>query len=161
MCQRRVGLWAFGPGASGEDDRPRRQFDLLKEHRPYCPYVVRSTIVPSLPMPSRYSAVLNGAVTSTGTPLSGAPSGQDAPVEGWRAILSIVLKCRKRSIVTRGGNFGAPTGSSISLPPEDVEVDRVEALVDGVKKRGVCVSIFIILNDLINHLPGKGITEVC
>ncbi|EJD06936.1 zf-C3HC-domain-containing protein [Fomitiporia mediterranea MF3/22] len=27
---------------------PKRQFDLLKEHRPFCPYVVRSTVVPSL-----------------------------------------------------------------------------------------------------------------
>jgi hypothetical protein len=91
MCQRRVGLWAFGPRAVEKENRPQRQFDLLKEHRPYCPYVVRSTIVPSFPMPSGHSAVLNGANGTAGGSL------QDVPIEGWRAMLSIVLKARKRS----------------------------------------------------------------
>jgi len=127
MCQRRVGLWAFRPG---DEEGTRRQFDLLKEHRPYCPYTVRSTVVPSLPTPSGHSAIMNGAVTSSGAPLS---SVENAPVEGWRAILSIILKSKKRS------NFSRHTSSTHPADDEDMEVDRVEAMVDGVKRTGVCV----------------------
>ena len=144
MCQRRVGLWAFGPQAVEKENRPQRQFDLLKEHRPYCPYVVRSTIVPSFPMPSGHSAVLNGANANANGAAGGSP--QDAPIEGWRAMLSIVLKAKKRSFygggrsVATAGNV-APSGANGSaesfVTVDQMEVDRVEAMVEGVKKRGV------------------------
>jgi hypothetical protein len=138
MCQRRVGLWAFGPQAVEKENRPQRQFDLLKEHRPYCPYVIRSTIVPSFPMPSGHSAVLNGA--------NGNGSLQDVPIEGWRAMLSIVLKTRKRSFY--GANRSAASVGSVNVcgtngstesfvNVDEMEVDRVEVMVEGVKKRGV------------------------
>lgn len=140
MCQRRVGLWAFGPQAVERENRAQRQFDLLKEHRPYCPYVVRSAIVPSFPMPSGHSAVLNGA--------NGSGNGnlQDASIEGWRAMLSIVLKAKKRPFhganrsvtavgpVPTGGANGS-TESFVNI--DEMEVDRVEVMVEGVKKRGV------------------------
>ena len=138
MCQRRVGLWAFGPQAVEKENRPQRQFDLLKEHRPYCPYVVRSTIIPSFPMASGHSAVPNGA--------NGNGNLQDVPIEGWRAMLSIVLKTRKRPFygpnrsVTAVGPLavGGANGSTESfVNVDDMEVDRVEAMVEGVKKRGV------------------------
>jgi len=90
-------------------------------------------------MPSGHSAILNGAITATGAPLPGAPVGQDTPVEGWRAILSIILKCRKRTIGSRRTSSMAirPVGSESSLPVEgEMDVDRVEAMVDGVKKQG-------------------------
>ena len=142
LCQRRVGLWAFGPQAVEKENRPQRQFDLLKEHRPYCPYVVRSTIVPSFPTSSGHSAVLNGA--------NGNGNLQDAPTEGWRAMLSIVLKTRKRSFYGAGRNsaaagsvaVGGGNGSTESfVNVDDMEVDRVEVMVEGVKKRGVSVSL--------------------
>ena len=144
MCQRRVGLWAFGPQAVEKDNRPQRQFDLLKEHRPYCPYVVRSTIVPSFPMPSGHSAVLNGASGKANGSVGG--NSQDSPIEGWRAMLSIVLRTRKRSFYGAGRNAsgaasmasGGATGSNESFVTVDqMEVDPVEAMVEGVKKRGV------------------------
>lgn len=137
LCQRRVGLWAFGPQAVEKENRPQRQFDLLKEHRPYCPYVVRSTIVPNFPMPSGHSAVLNGA--------NGNGNLQETPIEGWRALLSIVSKARKRSFY--GSNKSAATAGPVLVDGangstesfvnvDDMEVDRVEAMVEGVKKRG-------------------------
>jgi len=144
MCQRRVGLWAFGPQAVEKENRPQRQFDLLKEHRPYCPYVVRSTIVPSFPMPSGHSAVLNGANGNANGIVGGGL--QDAPIEGWRAMLSIVLKTRKRSFYGTGRNMsttgpvapGETSGSAESFVTADhMEVDHVEVMVEGVKKRGV------------------------
>ena len=154
MCQRRVGLWAFGPQAVEKENRPQRQFDLLKEHRPYCPYVVRSTIVPSFPMPSGHSAILNGANGNTNGSVGG--SLQDAPIEGWRALLSIVLKARKRSFYGAARNMGPPepvapaeanssTESFVNI--DQMEVDRVEAMVEGVKKRGVS---FLLLYTLIS-----------
>ncbi|KAG1747130.1 C3HC zinc finger-like-domain-containing protein [Suillus paluster] len=60
LCQRRVGLWAFTPQSAPlpqdgslppRSSTKERQFDVLNEHRSYCPYVVRSTMVPKLPMP--------------------------------------------------------------------------------------------------------------
>ncbi len=73
LCQRRVGLWAFkipplegqvvSDGAAGPSTPRRstqkRQFDVLKEHRSYCPYVARSTTLPGPPrasLPSTPSA---------------------------------------------------------------------------------------------------------
>lgn len=64
MCQRRIGLWAFGVSFTSPDSssmnsppalaqntsaRPQRQLDILREHRSYCPYVVKSTPLTSLP----------------------------------------------------------------------------------------------------------------
>jgi len=140
MCQRRVGLWAFGPQAVEKENRPQRRFDLLKEHRPYCPYVVRSTIVPNFPMPSGHSAILNGANGNGGV----GGNLQEVPIEGWRAMLSIVLKARKRSFYGTGKNVaaepvaaGRANGSAESFVTVDqMDVDRVEAMVEGVKKRG-------------------------
>ena len=137
MCQRRVGLWAFGPQAVAKENRPQRQFDLLKEHRPYCPYVVRSTIVPSFPMSSGHGANGNG---------NAGGNLQDVPTDGWKAMLSIVLKARKRSFYGAGRNMstvgsiatGDMNGSAESFVDVDrEEVDRVEVMVEGVKKRGV------------------------
>ena len=161
MCQRRVGLWAFGPQAVEKENRPQRQFDLLKEHRPYCPYVVRSTIVPSFPMSSGHSAILNGA---NGNGNVGGNS-QDTPIEGWRAMLSIVLKARKRSFygaVRSAGPTGGVNGSNESFVNVDQEeVDRVEMMVEGVKKRGVSLlfsntSALTLVSDLCSRVSRGG-----
>jgi len=92
-------------------------------------------------MSSGHSAILNGASGN------GNVSGnlRDVPIEGWRAMLSIVLKARKRSFYGAGRNVGtagpvAPGGANGSTESfVDVEEeDRVEVMVEGVKKRGVC-----------------------
>ncbi|KAF8896576.1 C3HC zinc finger-like-domain-containing protein [Infundibulicybe gibba] len=141
LCQRRVGLWAFAPpvepkaapeplatpstAADGEGPSTpapvrkesvlvgaqQRAFDLLKEHRSYCPYVVRSTVVPSLPVPasglksastSSFGASIGTSAFSrlarsgsslggTGAGAGGSGSGGTA-LEGWRAVLSMVTR---------------------------------------------------------------------
>ena len=93
-------------------------------------------------MPSGHSAVLGGA---SGNGNAGGNLQQDVPIEGWRAMLSIVLKARKRSFYGAGRSGGilgpvAPdgvNGSTESFVNVDEEVDRVEVMVEGVKKRGV------------------------
>src|SRR6266404_2406751 len=66
LCHRRLGLWAIistprmnrasENGPSTAEPPKARQFDLLREHRPYCPYVVRSTTIPSLPVAPSHAA---------------------------------------------------------------------------------------------------------
>lgn len=68
-------------------------------------------------------------------------------------MLSIVLKARKRSFYGAGRSGGsagpvAPhgaNGSTESFVNVDEEVDRVEVMVDGVKKRGVSFFLFDVL----------------
>ncbi|KAI0779112.1 C3HC zinc finger-like-domain-containing protein, partial [Irpex lacteus] len=151
LCQRRVGLWAFLPPAplsssasangegGSEKEVQRRQFDVLKEHRSYCPYVVRSTNVPSLPIPPQQ-------LSSSSTSLLGTPG----ELEGWRAVLSVVLRygathgqrlglglnySGRSSVDSVRGNGGE--GASVGGEGEgEREVDAVAAMVEGVKTRG-------------------------
>ncbi|KAK7454599.1 hypothetical protein VKT23_011351 [Stygiomarasmius scandens] len=126
LCQRRVGLWAFVPPSidvSGENpssqstnSSKQRSFDLLKEHRSYCPYVVRSTVVPSLPTNASTSQ-LNGNLS-----LNGA-------LEGWKAVLTVVLRHGIAQRHQLGGN-AAGTDSTSEV------MDGVQAMVQGVKNRG-------------------------
>jgi len=122
----------------------QRQFDLLKEHRSYCPYVVKSTVVPSLPSFNAAASSANGASGAPGTaaaPLN-HPSG---PLEGWRAVLAVLLRYgmaqRQRAEhdvlkrVTSGGP-AAGTGAAEEAEEEQAELDNVKAMVDGVKQCG-------------------------
>ncbi|KAI0926010.1 hypothetical protein AcV5_008590 [Taiwanofungus camphoratus] len=161
LCQRRVGLWAFIatsqsngkapametrlPQANGTRSQSRRQLDVLREHRSYCPYVVRSTVLPSMPVPSPAHARSESAASlmSPSITLFGDTSGA---VEGWRALLTVVL----RHGIARRQRLGlnrVPNGRRVSHDAEDegasgraqespVEVDPVEAMVTGVKTRG-------------------------
>ncbi|KAF7330464.1 hypothetical protein MVEN_02485500 [Mycena venus] len=156
LCQRRVGLWAFAPPTEispppaprpGVQARAQRQFDLLKEHRSYCPYVVRSTLVPSLPAePPSASASSTANVNG-----SGAGAGM---LEGWRAVLAVVLRyglgqrqreartaaaLRRRISVDGVGGDTAMDVDGENGNGEDVTgggVDKVEAMVESVKARG-------------------------
>lgn len=143
LCQRRIGLWAFTlphvdspqtpiPGADAADAHvnnispspktaPERQFDLLKEHRSYCPYVVRSTVIPALPLPLAANVSL---------PNANAQFDSDV-MEGWRAVLTIVLR------------YGVGQRKRIGLDwirgdqeVETMEIDEVKAMVDRVKAYG-------------------------
>ncbi|KAJ7034949.1 zf-C3HC-domain-containing protein [Mycena alexandri] len=134
LCQRRVGLWAFAPPPaepgtpppSGRAPPPQRHFDLLKEHRSFCPYVVRSTLVPTLP--------------SAEPP---APSQTAAPgvLEGWRAVLAVVLRygmgqrARQRRTASASGD-GAMDVDGDGAGTDRDSVDGVEAMVESVKSRG-------------------------
>ncbi|KAJ6544769.1 zf-C3HC-domain-containing protein [Mycena vulgaris] len=125
LCQRRVGLWAFAPPpaepstppALARPPIPQRHFDLLKEHRSFCPYVVRSTVVPSLPAP--------------------APAAPSAGVlEGWRAVLTVVLRyglAQRRRKLPEGGDAAMDVDGDEAA---DADVGSVEAMVASVKTRG-------------------------
>ncbi|KAG1750702.1 C3HC zinc finger-like-domain-containing protein, partial [Suillus lakei] len=130
LCQRRVGLWAFTPQStlSPQDGSPpphpstkKRHFDVLNEHRSYCPYVVPSTVVPKLPiLPT--------------SPIS-ANALADGAIEGWRAVLTVVLRHglseRQRSVrLSLSGGDNAVTHGI------DDELEGVEAMVAGVKSKG-------------------------
>ncbi|KAG9049118.1 hypothetical protein FS837_011130 [Tulasnella sp. UAMH 9824] len=131
FCLRRVGLWSFrsdiatneslvsvagqapsvGEGETGPSTEtfPVRSLDVVKEHRNYCPYVTRSTVVPvpvfSEPLQraplSRSASVgsggslrkslsssLSNALLSGGSVRSKPDSNE--PIEGWKALLTLV-----------------------------------------------------------------------
>ncbi|KAN0092853.1 C3HC zinc finger-like domain containing protein [Tylopilus felleus] len=124
LCQRRVGLWGYymnGAATPSAQDEPstsllhehQKEFDLVKEHRSYCPYVVCSSLVPSF---------------------SQSPSA-DSPgsvIEGWRAVLTVVQRY-ELSQRQRLSRFlpGDDSGSQASA-----ELKGVEAMVAGVKTNG-------------------------
>jgi hypothetical protein len=176
LCHRRLGLWAVGlaPRASyppnGENagsalPQKARQIDLLREHRPYCPYVVRSTTVPSLPVTptnSMHTRVPSSTPSFTSflslssTSHAQVDAQQSNAVEGWRAVLIVVLRYRmgqwqrqkaSRSVTERGNGEPDMTQHQENIvapvtPPETGEeswtvVDPVEAMIEGVKSRGV------------------------
>ena len=183
LCQRRVGLWAFSspPSENGTTHEPqtpaphpgdaasprsatppparkslpKRQFDLLKEHRSYCPYVIRSTLVPSLPLPPSNNPVYaHNRSGSTSSQLNGQTSN-DA-VEGWRAVLTVVLRYGKGQRQRMGLDLlgGSPDiqGNGEGTP---MEVDGVKAMVAGVKSRGVSISILCKLASLFIFIREK------
>ena len=139
---------------------PQRAFDLLKEHRSYCPYTVRSTIVPSLPIPppattpntpkrssSMSSFIFNGRKNSSTTSLSqlnGSVNAEGGPgsLEGWRAVLTVVLRYGMAEKQRVEYNFLSrrEDGSGVEGRgdgEEGMEIDNVKAMVHGVKAHGV------------------------
>ncbi|EMD31351.1 hypothetical protein CERSUDRAFT_119917 [Gelatoporia subvermispora B] len=154
LCQRRVGLWAFLPQRTGTEAatsspprlEPQRHLDLLREHRSYCPYVVRSTVLPAAPTPPP-AATPNGraspAMSSSSVNLI---NGQLDAVDGWRAVLTVVMRYgmaqkqrwRLRRLSLQREEEEAPAGAITAPIPEaePIEVDHVEAMVAGVKSRG-------------------------
>jgi hypothetical protein len=136
LCHRRLGLWAIisTPRASRTtEDSPStavppkaRQLDLLREHRPYCPYVVRSTTIPSLPIAPANAAHTRAAsstpsftsfLSSSNASHTQVDTQQPGAVEGWRAVLMVVLRYRmgqwQRRKVSKGLR-SRPTASQIN-----------------------------------------------
>ncbi|KAH9949974.1 zf-C3HC-domain-containing protein [Amylocystis lapponica] len=157
LCQRRVGLWAFipapyangrsaSPGSEPQEvakTQPQRQLDILGQHRAYCPYIVRSTAAPSMPRPLTHGRSDSQASLMNSSTIS--VNGQPGAVEGWRAVLTVVLRHgivrRQRLGLARvpsgrwtGESAGA--GASGEMEESPYEVDPVEAMVAGVKTRG-------------------------
>ena len=151
LCQRRIGVWAFLPPAPPSNDssqagsqstQPRRQFDVLKEHRSYCPYVVRSTVVPTLPVPANSGNITGRASPIFVSPSSSNVSGQPGSVEGWRAVWTVITRYgvlqRQRFGLYRTNTDRSILGLGQGHPEEDGEMeDEVQAMVAGVKKHGV------------------------
>jgi hypothetical protein len=150
LCQRQVGLWTFTSAVNGHSSTPNspspsfsfsgpslsRQFDVLKEHRPHCPFVVKSTYLPTISIPSRNA--------SSNTPTS---ASQDLLrplpfVEGWRALMSVISRSQWRRAVssTNPGSSIVSTpvseaGNPFEIVPQDQEVDEVKEIVKDVKSR--------------------------
>ena len=100
-------------------------------------------MAPSFPTPFGHSAVLDGACGKANGSISG--NSQDAPIKEWRAMLSITLKARKRSLYGTGRNIsgavsvasgGATSSNRLFVTADQMEVD-IEVIVEGVEKRGV------------------------
>ncbi|KDR79018.1 hypothetical protein GALMADRAFT_1365977, partial [Galerina marginata CBS 339.88] len=167
LCQRRIGLWTFSarppddepdtsmtqssegdvpnsPAPRPKKPLPRRAFDLLKEHRSYCPYVVRSTVIPSLPVPQTpatpgRSSGSNGHASSSSLSYFNGRNGVPSALEGWRAVLTIVLRYGMAQKQRVEYNFLAPKDPAAQEGEQDsdsMEVDNVKAMVTGVKARG-------------------------
>ncbi|KAG6328042.1 hypothetical protein ID866_11047 [Astraeus odoratus] len=109
----------FGSTAKPTRMRPRKPFDLVKEHRSYCPYVVRSTAVPSLP-----SAASLTATTA---------NNDGGLMEGWRAVLAIV----QRNGLSGRQRLARFTGNTGTVEQgRDEELEGVGVMVAGVKSKG-------------------------
>lgn len=169
LCQRRIGLWAFipqphtngdaipmpsGPSSAGETtSQPRRQLDVLREHRSYCPYVVKSTVLPSPPVlpviRPQIPTTRAESYTLGSNPSLSQVNGQPQATEGWRAVMSMVLRhgaTRKQRLGQSSGlvetHATASSGNaSVFVEGEVQELDQVGAMMEGVKARGVRPSI--------------------
>lgn len=196
LCQRRIGLWGFitrpalaTPEASTnstDESRavsatsphrpirplPQRSFDLLKEHRSFCPYTVRSTVVPSLPVPpqvsSRTSTSTSGHASTTSLSQFSLKSDGSPSMEGWRAVLTVVLRygMAQKQRVEYNFLMRRDTRSSIAESAEEgtdeMEVDSVKAMVAGVKSRGVRFIALILTICFANLVfPGQGFASIC
>ncbi|KAF8628033.1 hypothetical protein AX15_004148 [Amanita polypyramis BW_CC] len=157
LCQRRIGLWAFTPRSSDNEGNtaareginetspagrnkamPQRPLDLLKEHRSFCPYVVRSTVVPSLPLLPSSVAGTNQLGTNhhqRNTSSASQITVNGGSLEGWRAVLTTVvrygMKQRVVGDVLSSKMFTQDFDNNYSM-----EVDAVKAMVTGVKRQG-------------------------
>lgn len=127
LCQRRVGLWAFAPPlvapnppelVSGEPPVPTvvrtppspspRSLDVLREHRTFCPYVIRTT------------------------PLTIPNDEPTTEVEGWKAIVGIITRGKQRPSIgdaTAGGLFQEPNSGGKGV---EGAVNRVKRSPGGV-----------------------------
>jgi hypothetical protein len=143
---------------------PKRQLDLLKEHRSYCPYVVRSTLVPSLPSSSSSNPVYgHSRSSSTSSQLNGQTGNGE--MEGWRAVLTVLLRYGKAQRQRMGLNYLGAGSVEIGGESENegmpMEVDGVKSMVAGVKSRGVCVvATCIWLPNTNVHSSGKRSTQI-
>lgn len=131
LCQRRVGLWGYSRSetttSSTQDDSSSptsrehpKPFDLVKEHRSYCPYIVRSSAVPTFSQSPTADSLGN-------------------LVEGWRAVLTVVQRY-ELSQRQRLSRFLANDDPDSQAP--STELKGVEAMVAGVKTNGVSSKIF-------------------
>ncbi|KAH9945349.1 zf-C3HC-domain-containing protein [Epithele typhae] len=155
LCQRRVGLWTYVPKPTEEDDpmtgqpaqstpaRPQPTLDILQQHRPYCAYVVRSSFIPTMPAPP--TPIINGHSRSSSAASTASVSlvsngfGAQSAMEGWRAVINVVLRYgtvqRQRLGMNRSQSAQVDDGCAF-VEGQTEEVDAVDAMVAGVKRSG-------------------------
>jgi Rsm1-like len=101
LCQRQIATWNFPSstmshqslGSDNARQHQTRTFDVLREHRTHCPYVVKATLSPFLaPMSVPY--VHEGAPDIRDMALN--PSME--LLEGWRVHLRILLRSEWRRV---------------------------------------------------------------
>ena len=148
--------------------KPQPSLNVLQEHRPYCAYVVRTSVMPAAPAPAAAPAQQNGHQRSASLPAVPVGAGASGMVEGWRAVLSVVMRHgavqRQRLGLSRVQSAQVP-GTAVPAGDAEVEMEgnSIEAMVDGVKKRGVSTSAVLDFRAGIDWswLAGKGSTQVC
>lgn len=172
LCQRRIGLWTFlaqttiskkAASTNGGDADPppvstpqktvhQRQFDLLREHRSYCPYVVRSTSIPTFPVP-------HTSASSSGGQFKLSQPSSDGVMEGWRAVLIVVLRYGLGQKQMPEHDSFALEEESLEDSSEAMEVDGVKAMVAGVKSRGVSPLILLSFSSQFTESQGKDLLK--
>lgn len=111
--------------------------------------MVRSTVVPTFSSPQTpatpgKSASSNGHASSLSLSQFNSRNGVPGALEGWRAILTVVLRYGMVQKQRIEYNFLAPKDPNQEADDWDkMDVDSVKAMVTGVKARGV--SFFNIL----------------
>lgn len=79
-------------------------------------------------------------------------------MEGWRAVLTVVLRygmAKKQRIEysflasTENGQSGEQGAEGMRDDPDAMDVDSVKAMVNGVKNRGVCLSLCVVLGRML------------
>jgi len=102
---------------------------LLREHRSYCPYAVRSTTIPTLPVSSPQLEL-----SGSNNQLQSIQLHPDDTMEGWRAILTVVLRYDLGQKYTSDHKISASKGESNREYEDAMEL---EGVIAGVKSRGV------------------------
>ena len=69
-------------------------------------------------------------------------------MEGWRAVLTVVLRYGMAQKQRIEYNFLAPQDQT-AQDPEAMDVDNVKAMITGVKSRGVCMRVHSSLSALL------------
>jgi len=171
LCQRRIGLWTFLPDPSiikltsgGSTDPPtstsqrtirQRQFDLLHEHRSYCPYVVRSTTIPTLPVPLPQSELRD-----SDDQFQSIPHHDGTSMEGWRAVLTVILRYNWGQKYISDYNIFASKGESNREYEDAMEVKEVKAMIACVKSRGVSYYCYISINFSVHIIAGERLVKI-
>jgi hypothetical protein len=107
-----------------------RPLDVVKEHRSFCPYVARSTPLPSFP-----SVMAKSSTAPAGGTKSAAGGPDETLVEGWRAVLSVVGRAGLGARRRRSDIFGPlPSTDTVEEGQETADVD---SMVESVKRGGV------------------------
>ncbi|KAF8591049.1 zf-C3HC-domain-containing protein [Ramaria rubella] len=151
MCQRRIGLWAFSTPGSGNSSsqpssatpeptnvRPQRQLDLLREHRSYCPYVVKSTPLASLPSyPSPPPSRTSFGLARTGTSLSVGETPSFNFTSGLRRTASLLSGTSTSTSHVRTGSLSSGAGLSSASLQETTLVEGWRAIYNTVLRYGM------------------------
>ncbi|CUA70490.1 hypothetical protein RSOLAG22IIIB_08904 [Rhizoctonia solani] len=123
LCQRRIGLWTFVPPVPSTQPPPEpvtgevaiptvvrtpsspspRSLDVLREHRTFCPYVIRTT------------------------PLT-VPNDEEpaTEVEGWKAIVGIISRSQRRESTGEASITGPVRESSPGRKGVENAISRVK-----------------------------------